>query len=86
MGKKTYLTFEERPTDRVTKVFRVWSSGDGEGKKGVLGTIEWYNHWRRYVFFIASHSFFDSACLVEIATFIDTLMKDRKSPESVTVS
>ena len=74
---------------KLTSKYLVFNKVKYEGKKtfnidvlnkdGVtLGIIKWNSGWRRYAFFIASGTFFDSECLKDITNYIDQLMVDRK--------
>ena len=47
-----------------------------------LGRIQWRNGWRRYTFLPEVDTTFDSGCLVEIITFIDGLMDQRRLPKA----
>lgn len=69
----SYLTFTQIPKPtRKTLVFAVMNT-----KGQQLGQIMYHPHWRRYVFEPWHQPIFDSGCLVEIITKIDTLMQDR---------
>ena len=43
-----------------------------------LGEVRWYAPWRRYTFWPASGSIFDSACLNEVVGLMDEAMAARK--------
>jgi len=69
-----FITFTEIRDTGKTKVFNVTP----KTSEDVLGKICWYAAWRRYVFFPATQTLFDSKCLTNITFFIDGLMADRK--------
>jgi len=57
-----------------TVVFEVQSKSDHTP----LGKIKWYPSWRQYCFFPASLCIFSKGCMVDINSFIEQLMDDRK--------
>lgn len=68
------LEFSEVPTDRRTKIWSVVAARGGV----VLGSVAWYNHWRRYCFFPAGDVLFDVECLKEIVGFITRQMEAKR--------
>jgi hypothetical protein len=43
----------------------------------LLGIIEWFPKWRRYVFAPSSYTVFEQTCLRDIARFLDELREAR---------
>lgn len=65
----SYLTFEYVGTSDSGKTMRWWVRHTTQGT--MLGTIQWYAPWRKYVWFpYSSSTLFDSGCLDEIADFL----------------
>jgi len=56
----------------LTQIWNVESAHTGIG----LGSVKWYAPWRRYAFY-PSPALFDSACLQEVARFLDGQMTVR---------
>jgi hypothetical protein len=59
---------------RKTDIYLVWTK-DG---LYLLGTIRWYAPWRKYCFYPAAGTIFETQCLKDIVSFIDQLMDERK--------
>ena len=74
---KSFLQFRSIPTvNQKTKKWDVCTLNGGVR----LGTIAWYNPWRRYCFHTAVLPLvFDRACLVEISDFLDNQMESHKA-------
>ena len=71
---KTYLEFNELEVERKTKVFEVRNK-----EHFFLGSIDWANGWRQYVFNpTAEPTQLSVGCLKEIEEFIKDLMEERK--------
>ena len=74
---KTLLEFKETRDTGKTKVWDVFSGGDSD--IGVLlGSVDWYAPWRRYVFEPAFATLFDRNCMMEIVDFIEKQMIARR--------
>ncbi len=72
MKPRDYILFDEVPSpDRKTRVLHVHND-TGE----TLGRIEWYPHWRRYVFLPEPQCIFDRSCLIPIGNKLAELMLD----------
>lgn len=71
----SYLSISplDRAPGRVTDMWQIRSMGGS-----VLGVIEWWSPWRRYVFEPSENTLYDVACLREIARFIEDAMASRK--------
>lgn len=48
----------------------------------LVGWIQWHGAWRRYCFFDAEASLYDSDCLRLIADFLDKAMLEHKANKS----
>ncbi len=75
---KEYLTFKENKDwakDHKTKMFLVVND---EGT--ILGTIQWRNGWRRYVYSTVADIDWSTECLDQLNNFIKKLMEERKEP------
>lgn len=72
----SYLVFQELDVSHniKTKKLRVISNTT----LTILGEIRFYAQWRKYIF-EPSNAIFDSKCLTEIVTFLDSLMLERKT-------
>lgn len=82
MSKKNCLLFDKwgRSPSAKTRIWGVLSSRWITPRGTVidtLGTIKWYAHWRRYVFFPEPSTLYDAGCLAEIAAFIKQQMEVR---------
>lgn len=65
-----FLKFTERPSlVTKTKNFLVHSKKDNSA----LGEIHWYPSWKRYCFYPAANTIFDSKCLADIQNFIEKI-------------
>ena len=71
----TYIDFVQLPTKDGLKT-SIWACRNKNDAR--LGTIKWFSHWRRYVFFPDDGVLFDAACLKDIVAFIEQLMDARK--------
>lgn len=63
-----YLRFEDRgpvSPEAKTKLFAVTSALSG----AFLGSVKWFVPWRRYCFFPANSSIFDTNCLGDLMEF-----------------
>lgn len=73
---------DPRPPGHRTKVWCVVPRRDketgGAAEHVELGLVKWHSPWRRYCFFPAEGTLFDSVCLVAIAAFCgrETLKQD----------
>ncbi len=43
-----------------------------------LGTIKWFGAWRKYAFFPANYTIYETQCLKDIIIFLENMMVDRK--------
>lgn len=71
-----YIEFSKqvKPADRKTDTFLLINKSNGTS----LGSIFWYGGFRKYVFSPADNLIFDEGCLKDIASFLSSLMLDRK--------
>ena len=44
-----------------------------------LGLVKWYGPWRQYCFYPESQTIFNKGCMLDIVSFIDQLMDERKN-------
>lgn len=56
-----------------TKRWYIWND------ETQLGHIRWFGQWRKYTFFPAPNTTFDSSCLDEIKTFLETETEKHKA-------
>ena len=70
------LEFKETRDTGKTKVWDVFS-GDDSDIGVLLGSVNWYAPWRRYVFEPAFATLFDRNCMMLIINFIDARMAER---------
>lgn len=64
----TLLTFVDAGNSTSGKTRR-WYVQNGTGTR-VLGHVQWFAAWRRYVFYPLAETLFDAACLGELRTFL----------------
>ena len=74
LGKYMEVTKEVRIRGRVTDWWTVRNAQHGDR----LGTIEWENHWRQYVFVPLCGRVFSADCLEEIRRFLIRMTTERK--------
>jgi hypothetical protein len=69
MEREQWIEFVEmdKPPERKTKIWTVFSK---QGK-GLLGTVQWMNGWRRYAFspYREFVTFFEADCLQDLSNF-----------------
>jgi hypothetical protein len=67
----SHLAFKDAGTSPSGKTnqWGVWST---DARDECLGSIRWYSHWRRYVFYPLGARLFDASCLSEIVAFLST--------------
>ena len=63
-----YLKFYEtgRSGSGLTKIWTVYNTFNT-----VLGTVQWFSHWRKYTYFSLAQITLDAGCLREIADFCE---------------
>lgn len=69
-----WIRFEQLESKTKTSVYNVIAK-EGDTK---LGQIKWYAPWRKYSFFPAPNTLFETQCLKDIILFINQCMEDRK--------
>lgn len=75
MKESKWITIEETTFgDKKTKTFFILSKEN----RDVLGSIKWYGAWRKYSFFPADNTLFESQCMMDIVEFMNSLMEERK--------
>ena len=52
----------------------------------VIGRIRWFGRWRKYAFFPANNTVFETTCLNDIAAFLKEKMDERKGGKCATSS
>jgi hypothetical protein len=62
-------------TTEKTKRFELRAKQDG----ALLGTVQWFGRWRRYVFMPAPSTIFETDCLNDIRAFLDELTAEWKA-------
>ncbi len=83
MKNEGLVSFQEvcpaAPSSKLTKVWRV----DSKANKTMLGSVAWFNHWRRYCFTpIAGYGLvFDANCLWDIADFCARMTAEQKEKQ-----
>jgi len=71
---KKYVEFKLVAEKPKTNVYHVRAKSSGE----YLGRVAWYFPWRQYVFEPATATIWSRGCLMEVITFIEKLMEERK--------
>jgi hypothetical protein len=69
-----WIVFEERPATGKTKMFLCIN----KEYKSQLGVVKWYGPFRKYSFFPLPDIVFETDCLKNIASFLESLMLERK--------
>ena len=70
-----WIRFELAEQKTKTSVFNIIAK---EGDLH-LGKVKWFASWRKYCFFPAENTIFETQCLSDIISFITDLMNERKS-------
>lgn len=73
---KYFRIIEESREDRKTSIYRIYNHDIPE--RTYLGEIKWNGAWRKYCFYPAPDTLWDTLCLQSIVDFIDLLMEARK--------
>lgn len=71
---------EYRPIDRTERTW-VWSVEARDSSVMSLGRVSWFGRWRKYAFYPAPNTTFDTKCLAEIAAFLT--QRDRELRKSL---
>ena len=73
--KYRFIHFEERSNElfKNTSVRKVFIIRNNKAKNSNLGSIEWYEPWKRYCFIPNEVAIFDGSCLADIQHFIGQL-------------
>lgn len=66
---------QDKPVDKKTDVYRIHAK-DGNV---LLGEVKWFGAWRKYAFYPATCTVFETDCLTDIVKFINRLMNERKA-------
>ena len=53
---------------RKTPIFKLFNKQD---ERIFLGEVKWNSGWRKYCFYPAEETLYDSICLLELVNFID---------------
>lgn len=69
-----WIEFKETIAPGSTKRFHVVTKDNG----AIIAMIKWYPSWRKYSFFPYQNTVFETQCLKDIVSFIDSLMLERK--------
>jgi hypothetical protein len=71
-----WIKFVERPVRAglVTKEWAVAAKPWGD----ILGIINWYQRWRKYVFEPQPYTIYEQDCLRDIATFCESQTRQQK--------
>ena len=73
---KYFRIYEERIEGRKTSIYHIYNHDLPE--RVFLGDIKWNGAWRKYCFYPASETLWDTQCLQCVVDFIDALMEARK--------
>lgn len=60
---------------------RVWKVRVKDGV-GIIGMVEWYAPWRRYVFAPSDQTVYEQDCLRDIAAFVEQATADHKKAKA----
>jgi hypothetical protein len=55
---------------KVTNTYGVWSSYDTY-REHLLGRIQWFSRWRKYVYEPSAGTLYEETCMREISEFIE---------------
>lgn len=82
MAESKWIRFEKvgRPRGRLTDIFLVVTKDGGKDGAGFaeLGEIRWHAPWRRFAFFPADATLYESQCLRDLAAFCDEQTEARR--------
>ena len=62
-------------TDLTKKAYRVFNKHDDV----FLGSVEWFEKWKQYVFYPASNTVFHDGCMNKISSVLTQLTKEEVS-------
>ncbi len=71
------LTFAQADHLNPKRKTHTWIVRSGDGRD-YLGRVEFWPHWRRYVFAPYADAVFDATCLIEVAAYCDAATADWK--------
>ena len=74
--EKYFRIYEERKENRKTSIYKIYNHDIPE--RTYLGEVRWNGAWRKYCFYPAIDTLWDTSCLKVVVDFIDLLMEARK--------
>ena len=79
-----WISFKEVGSSPSGKT-RKWHVCPTRAPESIIGTIEWYDRWRKYVFAPGWETVFEEDCLRDIAAFCEqqTAEHERQKPAPV---
>jgi hypothetical protein len=81
--ERTWIRFEFQGKSPSGKT-QIWIVITKEGGyNNVLGCIKWHGPWRKYCFFPAHDTLYETVCLTEIAQFLKKLATTRLSQKRI---
>lgn len=78
--KCKYFNINLVETGLKTNVYNIYSSNEDPV---LLGSIKWYNHWRKYCFYAEDNIIWDSTCLCYIIRFLDSINLIHKNYKNI---
>ena len=72
---KYFRIYEETIEGRKTPIYHFYNH---EIERVFLGDVRWNGAWRKYCFYPAPDTLWDTSCLRCVSDFIDELMEARK--------
>lgn len=75
MSKWITIVKMDKPSERKTYIYNVLTKDPNPFS---IGKIQWYPPWRCYSFMPTVNCVFETQCLKDITSFIESLMLDRK--------
>lgn len=72
-----WIRFEDITPDDPKRKTRVYAIINKE-YNGQIGTVSWYRGFRKYAFYPADNTVYETTCLGDIITFINQLMLDHR--------
>lgn len=73
---KYFRIYEEKIEGRKTPIYHIYNHDLPE--RTFLGDVKWNGAWRKYCFYPAPDTLWDSGCLQCVVDFINNLMEERK--------
>lgn len=78
----THIVIVERGTSPSGKTRRWLVMNKHDPEPHVIGKIEWYARWRKYVFAPEPMTVFEEVCLRELAGFVEERTREQRTAKA----